>query len=715
MVKKKQKILCKKLTAVVLALTFLMTGVSCGKGKSEDYSEKKLATEAFENSGGGYIYNGPEANTTKQLTEQDIQDMNGGNALVVYDNNHQYVTSIIGRYYDQKVTDIDGAIMSLNGVATLLGFTKGQEFFGLYAERNSQGYMHYTFQQRYGGITVAYSTLRIFVDPEGYVCSLSNSFVPELGMSEPASMSNEEAESIVKQILDNNELSVNIYSEYTKQVYYYDYDHIVNCMAVHTDNPFMNASFDMPYMVFYIDIDNKVSISYIPTSDLEQGNGNIDDYNTDQYFEELEMQSWSGTVKLYDGKTEQITVPVGYNKKDGLYYLADKDRKIACSDICDFMYKNHKLSFVTSTDNKDWNNEYMLAYYNYIRVYDYFASRGLKSIDGFEMPIILGMNYCDRDGNPIDNCCYMGRFVGWGVFAAQSYANYKNQTIDLIGHEYTHGIRDCSMGSSIYMNELGAIHESFSDVIGQLVEYKLGATTDTQWFLGENSGDIWRNMADPNLYEQPAYVGDLFYVAPTRVDDSGVNDHGGVHVNSSLMNQVCYKLSLYGMTTDEQLNVWYNVLETMTPRGDYDDLYAALIFSLRVYNLSQYEQPVATIFDEIGLSGDRIANASGATKPGCGRIRIQVSDSYKDMAIAIHIFTKDKVHIKAYPDEINSVIECLVPAGEIVEIAVIIRPDPNDSYRRTALDANGNFFAETENAATFTVAEGQTLDLGTIQ
>ena len=716
MIKKGKVILLKRFTAIMLSIFFCISAVSCGKGRSEDYSEKKLSTESFfVSNGGGYIYNPDDGNTVRQLTEQDIQDMNGGNAIIVHDGNNEYVTTIIGKFYDQKVTDLETAILSLNGIASLLGFTKGQEFFGLYYEKNSEGYTHYTYQQRYGGITVEYSTLRIFVDPEGYVCALQNSFVPELGIENPKSMSNADAEAVIQAVLDDNDISVNIYSEYTKQVYYYDYDHIVNCMVVYTDNPFMSASFDMPYMAFYVDIDNRENIAHIPTSDLEQGSGNIDSYNTDHYFEQLEMKSWSGTVKLYDGKTEDITVPVGYNPKDGLYYLADKDRKIACSNWWDFEYKNYKVNFITSADNKDWENEYLLAYYNYIRVYDYFAGRGLKSIDGFEMPILLGMDYCDRDKNPIDNCCYMGRFIGWAVFAAQSWANYKNQTIDLIGHEYTHGIRDCSMGSAIYMNELGAIHEAFSDVIGQLVEYKLGATEDTQWFLGENSGDIWRNMAAPNLYEQPAYVGDLFYVTPTRVDDDNVNDHGGVHVNSSLMNQICYKLSLYGMTTDEQLNVWYNVLETMTPRGDYDDLYAALIFSLRVYNLTQYEQPVKTIFDELGLSGDRIANAANTSRADCGRIRIHVSDTYKDYAIAVHIFTEDNVHVKAYPNERDNVIECLVPAGRIVEVAVIMRPSRRDNIVRTALDAGGSFFADPGDAASFTIAGGQTLDLGTIK
>ena len=711
---KKNKIFLKKCTAIFVVMSFLITSVSCGKGKAEDYSSKMLATESFSVAGNGdYIYNGTDGNTAKQLTEQDIQNMNNGNAIIVYDNDHRYVTSIVGKFYDQKVTDNENALLSLYGVASLLGFTKGQEFFAVYSERNADGYTHYTYQQRYGGITIAYSTLRIFVDPEGYVCALQNSFVPEMGIANPATMSNSDAEAIIQQFLDNNQINVNMYTEYTKQVFYYDEDHIVNCMVVFTDNPFTNPSFDIPYMEYYVDIDAKKLLKYLPTSNLE--GGDIGDYNTDQYFTDLEMKSWSGTVRLYDGKTEEITVPIGYNPKDGKYYLADKDRKIIVGDYWNFIYNHRNLELVTSANNQDWDNEYLLAYYNYIRVYDYYASIGLKSIDGFGMPILLCMELCDRDHNPDDNCYFMGCLNGWATFAAQSRANYKNQTIDLIGHEYTHGVRQGSMGGSIYMNELGAIHEAFSDVMGQLIEQKLGATTDTQWNLGENSGDIWRNMANPNLYNQPGYVGDLYYVAPTKVDDVYVNDHGGVHVNSSLMNAICYKLSLYGMTTDEQLHVWYNVLETMTPRGDYDDLYAALMFALRVYDLTRYEQAVTTIFDELGLSGDRISNAANATKPGCGKVRIQVSEAYKDYAIAVYFFMDNNKYVKALPDERDNVIECLVPAGNIVEVAVASRIDQNQNMNITALDASGNFFADRSQAVSVTVTEGQTLDLGTIQ
>ena len=127
----------KKLSAVLLSIAVVLSTVSCGKGKAEDYSSKRLATEAFgvaEN--GDYQYNG---NDLKQLTEQDIQNMNGGNAIIVYDDDHKYVTTIIGKFYEKQVTDMESALDSLDGIASLLGFEKGVQFFGMYGEKNAQG------------------------------------------------------------------------------------------------------------------------------------------------------------------------------------------------------------------------------------------------------------------------------------------------------------------------------------------------------------------------------------------------------------------------------------------------------------------------------------------------------------------------------------------------------------------------------------------------
>ena len=104
MMKKRQKLFLKKLSAILLSLAVIMSTVSCGKSKDNGYSEKELSTQFFDvGDDGSYIYNGP--NKATQLTEQDIQNMNNGNAIIVYDDNHQYVTTIIGKFYDKKVTD----------------------------------------------------------------------------------------------------------------------------------------------------------------------------------------------------------------------------------------------------------------------------------------------------------------------------------------------------------------------------------------------------------------------------------------------------------------------------------------------------------------------------------------------------------------------------------------------------------------------------------
>ena len=45
---------------------------------------------------------GPQYNTAVQLTEEDIQRMNGGNALFVY-SNEGYLSTLIGKYYEEPI------------------------------------------------------------------------------------------------------------------------------------------------------------------------------------------------------------------------------------------------------------------------------------------------------------------------------------------------------------------------------------------------------------------------------------------------------------------------------------------------------------------------------------------------------------------------------------------------------------------------------------
>ena len=69
------------------------------------------------------------------------------------------------------------------------------------------------------------------------------------------------------------------------------------------------------------------------------------------------------------------------------------------------------------------------------------------------------------------------------------------------------------MQGTKYENETGAINEADCDNMGNIMEMRANATTDGSWKLAENSGETLRSMSNPNLYKQPAYVGDEYYGA----------------------------------------------------------------------------------------------------------------------------------------------------------------------------------------------------------
>ena len=82
---------------------------------------------------------------------------------------------------------------------------------------------------------------------------------------------------------------------------------------------------------------------------------------------------------------------------------------------------------------------------------------------------------------------------------------------------------------------------------------------------------VLRNMSDPHAFKQPNYVWDLYYF-PSVDKDTEENDSGGVHVNSSLLNLIAWRLHEAGMPGDEEFYYWMNVMMTITPGTDYPQM-----------------------------------------------------------------------------------------------------------------------------------------------
>ena len=121
-------------------------------------------------------------------------------------------------------------------------------------------------------------------------------------------------------------------------------------------------------------------------------------------------------------------------------------------------------------------------------------------------------------------------------------ANAPLTSIDVVSHEFTHGVTEFSAGL-IYANESGALNESFSDIFGKAVEYEADPLLFS-WLIGEGFGTPFRNMSNPNAFGDPdTYNGTNWF--------EGAGDNGGVHINSGVQNYWFYLLVQGGSGTND--------------------------------------------------------------------------------------------------------------------------------------------------------------------
>jgi Zn-dependent metalloprotease len=146
------------------------------------------------------------------------------------------------------------------------------------------------------------------------------------------------------------------------------------------------------------------------------------------------------------------------------------------------------------------------------------------------------------------------------------------KSLDVIGHELTHGVTEKEAGLH-YLNQSGALNESVSDVFGVLVkQYKLGQTADeADWLIGADivtprfPGTALRSMAEPGTAwehdDQPAKMKN--YVHTHR-------DNGGVHTNSGIPNKAFHDLSiaLGGYAWEKAGRIWYETLRDRRLKAD---------------------------------------------------------------------------------------------------------------------------------------------------
>ena len=238
---------------------------------------------------------------------------------------------------------------------------------------------------------------------------------------------------------------------------------------------------------------------------------------------------WSDAGKFYMiDSTKQSFNPAFDPVKDPRGAIVIYDARLVAQD------KLESVFLVESGSATSWLPDAVSALYNFSHTYDYFLGRlNRSSIDGQGGSIRAAVRV-DRMANAFWNG--QAKIMVFGN--AEPYASAS----DVVGHELAHGVTQFSAGL-VYELQPGAMNESFSDIFGEMVEASILGRND--WKVGSKLSKALRDMKSPGSI----MIGGLNRPYPSKMSEyldlpnSDDSDHGGVHLNSSILNHCFYLLA----------------------------------------------------------------------------------------------------------------------------------------------------------------------------
>jgi len=196
------------------------------------------------------------------------------------------------------------------------------------------------------------------------------------------------------------------------------------------------------------------------------------------------------------------------------------------------------------------NDDVDAAYDNAGATSDLYASLGvdLTQLIGREMgdgtkALAQTVRMCYHIDNPLSESDYVydwcpyenARWNGTQMYYGTGFA----LADDIVGHEMTHGVTQ-HYSNLFYWGESGAINESMSDVMGEIVDHRHladGESVDS-WVLGEDLPGAEggsRSLADPSAFWDPDRMSSGYWQG-----DDLWQGNGGVHTNSGVGNKTAY-------------------------------------------------------------------------------------------------------------------------------------------------------------------------------
>jgi len=186
-------------------------------------------------------------------------------------------------------------------------------------------------------------------------------------------------------------------------------------------------------------------------------------------------------------------------------------------------------------------------------------------------------NSVDRNGNIIQhgkNASFVPEFgimsIGYGLNKNPNSYNDDYSSLDVIGHEFSHGVVIDLSGLDGNL-ESKALNESFCDIFGEAFEFYTVGIND--WLIGTELTRETRRFDTPNTLKDPEYY---------KLDP---NWKSSFHSNGSVQNHWFYLLvngdnrpnflkeryEIKGIGMAKAIKIVYNTLKNLSPQSQYQD------------------------------------------------------------------------------------------------------------------------------------------------
>lgn len=401
----------------------------------------------------------------------------------------------------------------------------------------------YKYQQKYLGVPVEYAIVRVR-EHQGKIKSIVGDFYAELQVQNKTNISSVQALEFAKQAIPAEKYKWEMKEEEAalKELLEqpdFSYDPKTTLVIFPLDNAFRYAYKldiythipDARYTI-YIDAENGNVLKKTPTMCSIDVKGNA-------------QTKYHGVQNIQTDSIAPNTFILRENNRK------NRGMKIETRNSLT-NFESGSVDF-TDTDNY-WNNVNPQmdeaaadCHFGVEMTYDYFFDS-------------LGRNSYNDDGSKLLQYVHFEK--NW--FNAQWTGTYSRfgdgngeplTSIDIVSHEITHGVTQYSAGLE-YQFESGALNESFSDIFGNVVEFKK-LNAGASWLIGQRSFTL-RDMSNPNLRGNPDCYGGRFWTNQSNCVPTDVNDWCGVHNNSGVQNFWFYLLCV-GDTGINDLNNTYSV------------------------------------------------------------------------------------------------------------------------------------------------------------